>query len=208
MGSAVPKIATPSDEELRERRAQILARLGVSFDDLRARATQYALVGEEHEAWETCSQSRFCWERPAPDDAPALSLTAFNDAVRNFFSDIDRAVNGCFVSPDCKVTAEHPADPGRLRAVVDARVALVQSGADPKDKRAGLATLRVNYKLCTDAFSQWLAVEHSTFALRARIDRAPIIRSPRLSDQNLIRPRSDNPVVGSLGRPVKFHRCV
>lgn len=80
------------------------------------------------------------------------------------------------MSPDCKVIAEHPADPGRLRAVVDARVALVQAGSDPKAKDAGLATLRVNYKLCTDEFSQWLAVEHSTFELKARIDRAPIIR--------------------------------
>ena len=111
----------------------------------------------------------------APDDS-SLSLTAFNDAVRNFFSDIDRAVSGCFVSPDREVTAEHPAEPGRLRAVVDARVALVQPGSDPKAKGADLATLRVNYKLCTDAFSQWLAVEHSTFELKASIDRAPIIR--------------------------------
>jgi hypothetical protein len=63
-----------------------------------------------------------------------------------------------------------------LRAVVDARVALLQPESDAKVEGADLATLRVNYKLCTDAFSQWLAVEHATFELKASIDRAPIIR--------------------------------
>jgi hypothetical protein len=55
----MPRIATPSDEELRERRDRILAKLGVSLEDLRARARQYALVGDEHEAWEDLQSIAF-----------------------------------------------------------------------------------------------------------------------------------------------------
>lgn len=53
------KIATLSDNELRERREAILRRLGVSIDDLQARAKSYALVGEEHEAWEQLESIAF-----------------------------------------------------------------------------------------------------------------------------------------------------
>lgn len=55
----MPRIATPTDDELRERREQILAKLGVSLDDLRARAERYALVGDEHEAWEDLQSIAF-----------------------------------------------------------------------------------------------------------------------------------------------------
>lgn len=53
------KIATLSDDELRDRRKAILAKLGVSFEDLRDRARSYALVGEEHEAWEQIESIAF-----------------------------------------------------------------------------------------------------------------------------------------------------
>jgi hypothetical protein len=53
------KIVTPSDAELRERREAILHRLDVSLDDLRERAKSYALVGEEHEAWEQLESIAF-----------------------------------------------------------------------------------------------------------------------------------------------------
>jgi hypothetical protein len=53
------KIATLSDDELRARRTEILDRLGVSLDDLRARARRYALVGHEHEAWEQLESIAF-----------------------------------------------------------------------------------------------------------------------------------------------------
>lgn len=53
------RIATRSDAELRERREAILHRLGVSLDDLRRRAESYALVGEEHEAWEQLESIAF-----------------------------------------------------------------------------------------------------------------------------------------------------
>jgi hypothetical protein len=58
-GVEMTKIATPSDEELRNRRVEILARLGVTLDDLRDRANGYALVGEEHEAWERLESIAF-----------------------------------------------------------------------------------------------------------------------------------------------------
>jgi hypothetical protein len=53
------RIATPSDTELRERREAILRKLDVSLDDMRARASSYALVGEEHEAWEQLESIAF-----------------------------------------------------------------------------------------------------------------------------------------------------
>lgn len=53
------KIASLSDDQLRTRRSDILARLGVSMDDLRARAENYALVGDEHEAWEQLESIAF-----------------------------------------------------------------------------------------------------------------------------------------------------
>jgi hypothetical protein len=48
------KIATlsMSDEQLRARREEILSKLDLSMDELRARAERYALVGDEYEAWE------------------------------------------------------------------------------------------------------------------------------------------------------------
>lgn len=53
------KIASLSDAELRDRRDAILKRLGVSIEDLTARARNYALVGEEHEAWEQVESIAF-----------------------------------------------------------------------------------------------------------------------------------------------------
>jgi hypothetical protein len=53
------KIGTLSDAELRDRRKAILDKLGVPLDDLRARAERYALVGDEHEAWEQLESIAF-----------------------------------------------------------------------------------------------------------------------------------------------------
>jgi hypothetical protein len=53
------KIGTVSDTELRERRASILGKLNVSQEDLRQRAANYALVGDEHEAWEQLESIAF-----------------------------------------------------------------------------------------------------------------------------------------------------
>jgi hypothetical protein len=55
----VTKIQTLSDVQLRERRETILRKLDVSLDDLRERAKSYALVGEEHEAWEQLESIAF-----------------------------------------------------------------------------------------------------------------------------------------------------
>ena len=51
--------ATLSDTELRERRDAILRKLDVSLEDLRDRAKSYALVGEEHDAWEQLESIAF-----------------------------------------------------------------------------------------------------------------------------------------------------
>lgn len=53
------KIATLSDDELRARRADILAKLGTGLEEFRNRAKHYALVGEEHEAWEQLESIAF-----------------------------------------------------------------------------------------------------------------------------------------------------
>lgn len=53
------KIATLSDDELRKRRATILEQLGVSIEEFRERAERYALVGDEHEAWEQLESIAF-----------------------------------------------------------------------------------------------------------------------------------------------------
>lgn len=53
------KIGILSDAELRDRREAILRKLDVSLEDLRDRARSYALVGEEHEAWEQLESIAF-----------------------------------------------------------------------------------------------------------------------------------------------------
>lgn len=53
------KIATLTDDELRARREQIIARLGISVEELRDRAAHYALVGDEHDAWEQLESIAF-----------------------------------------------------------------------------------------------------------------------------------------------------
>jgi hypothetical protein len=53
------KSAVLSDDELRARRAAILDKLGMSIEDLRERASSYALAGEEHEAWEQIESIAF-----------------------------------------------------------------------------------------------------------------------------------------------------
>jgi hypothetical protein len=53
------RVATLSDDELRARRTEILEKLGVTFADLRDRAQRYALVGDEHEAWEQIESIAF-----------------------------------------------------------------------------------------------------------------------------------------------------
>jgi hypothetical protein len=58
------RIATRSDDELRERREAILSKLGVSLDELRERAENYALVGEEHDAWEQLESIAFLLGEP------------------------------------------------------------------------------------------------------------------------------------------------
>ncbi len=52
-------IATLSDDELRARRDVILGKLGMTLEEVRDRARSYALVGEEHEAWEQLESIAF-----------------------------------------------------------------------------------------------------------------------------------------------------
>ena len=53
------KIATLSDDELRARRDVILEKAGMTLTELGDRARSYALVGEEHEAWEQLESIAF-----------------------------------------------------------------------------------------------------------------------------------------------------
>ncbi len=101
----------------------------------------------------------------------ALTHDAFNDEVDAFVQDIANAAN-CFPAEwTIDVTMASP-EADRLRSVVDATVPLRGAG----DTDGGLADLSANYKLCVDSYGTHVAVEHSSFVLKAKVDRAPIIR--------------------------------
>ncbi|MGE2714343.1 hypothetical protein ACQI4L_09815 [Mycolicibacterium litorale] len=103
----------------------------------------------------------------------ALSHEQFNDTVREFIDDVAQAVN-CFPSQLWTIEADLADEESeRLRAVVDAKVDLRAPQAEPMDT---LALFTANYKLCTDSYGDHLAVEHSSFVLKATLDRTPIIR--------------------------------
>lgn len=103
-----------------------------------------------------------------------ISHAEFNEQVINFATDVEKAITALEHNDKWQIEAELASpDSDRLRAVVDASVDLCAPG---DDIAAGLAELSVIYKLCVDSFSRYLAVEHSSFALKAKLDRAPIIR--------------------------------
>lgn len=100
-----------------------------------------------------------------------ISHTEFNEQVVNFATDVENAITA-LRNDDWQVEAELASpDSDRLRAVVDGSVQLRAPGDDTV-----LAELSAVYKLCVDSFSHYLAVEHSSFVLKAKLDRAPIIR--------------------------------
>ncbi|MEZ0341655.1 hypothetical protein ACAG25_16930 [Mycobacterium sp. pV006] len=102
----------------------------------------------------------------------ALTHDEFNDEVDEFVDDV---VN----SADCLRTRlgwtldVTMAEAERLRAVVDLRLPLQGPG---EEMYGSLAELTANYKLCVDSFGTHIAVEHSSFTLKAKVDRTPIIR--------------------------------
>ena len=103
-----------------------------------------------------------------------MSLThdEFNDEVDAFVGDVANAAN-CFPSVwTIDVTVASP-EADRLRSVVDAVLPL--RGPEDGDD-VGLAELSANFKLCVDSYGTHVAVEHSSFVLKAKVDRAPIIR--------------------------------
>ena len=53
------KIATLTDDQLRARREQIIAKLGTSAEELRNKAAHYALSGDEYDAWEQLESIAF-----------------------------------------------------------------------------------------------------------------------------------------------------
>jgi hypothetical protein len=103
----------------------------------------------------------------------SLSHAEFNEQVTAFVADVERAVN-CFPAQLWTIEAELASqDSDRLRSVIDARVDL-RAAYDASE--SGLAELAANYKLCVDSYGDHLAVDHSSFVLKAKVDRAPIIR--------------------------------
>lgn len=104
-----------------------------------------------------------------------MSLTheEFNTEVGAFVADVERAVN-CFPTQLWTIEADLASpDSDRLRSVVDAKLDLLGPHDDSKQ---GLAELAANYKLCVDSYGTHIAVENSSFVLKAKLDRAPIIR--------------------------------
>lgn len=102
-----------------------------------------------------------------------LSHDEFNEKVTEFVGDVAQAVN-CFPAQLWEIEADLADEESeRLRAVVDAKVDLMAPHAEPE---VTLAQFSANYKLCVDSYGDHLAVEHSSFVLKATLDRAPIIR--------------------------------
>ncbi|BBY63488.1 hypothetical protein [Mycolicibacterium helvum] len=102
----------------------------------------------------------------------SLSHDEFNEQVFNFTNDVERAITA-LADENWSIDAELASENSdRLRAVVDAKVQL----CEPVRRDARLAELVVVYKLCVDSFSRYIAVEHSSFMLKAVLDRTPIIR--------------------------------
>ncbi|OPX06965.1 hypothetical protein [Mycobacterium sp. AT1] len=100
-----------------------------------------------------------------------ISHRDFNEQVVTFATDVENAITA-LRNDDWQVEAGLASqDSDRLRAVVDGSVQLRATGDNTV-----LAELSAVYKLCVDSFSHYLAVEHSSFVLKAKLDRAPIIR--------------------------------
>lgn len=102
-----------------------------------------------------------------------LNHQQFNAKVLEFATDIGHALN-CFHEQNWagEINVAEP-DSERLRAVIDAKVDLRAPDSSTNDT---LAIFSVIYKLCVDSFGDHLAVEHSSFVLKAKLDRTPIIR--------------------------------
>lgn len=84
----------------------------------------------------------------------------------------------------------------RLRSVVDMTVPLT-GGPNCKSDDT-LAVLTANYKLCVDSYGTHIAVEHSSFVLKAKVDRTPVIRWDYDRDANR-KPRSHVQVTAHRG---------
>lgn len=103
-----------------------------------------------------------------------ISHAEFNEQVIKFAADVENAITALEHDDKWQIEAELASpDSDRLRAVIDGSVDLCAPGDDVGDE---LAELNVVYKLCVDSYSRYLAVEHSKFELKAKLDRAPIIR--------------------------------
>ncbi|WP_226864380.1 hypothetical protein [Mycolicibacterium baixiangningiae] len=101
-----------------------------------------------------------------------LTHDEFNDEVDDFVGDVMNAVN-CLEPGEGWLIDVAMASADRLRSVVDATLPLRGPG-DGSD--GGLAELSATYRLCVDSYGTHIAVEHSSFVLKATIERAPIIR--------------------------------
>jgi hypothetical protein len=103
----------------------------------------------------------------------SLSHDDFNAEVFSFTNDVEHAVT-CFAANQWTIDAELVSpDSDRMRSVVDAKVELIGRHDAPK---VPLAELSANFKLCVDSHQTHIAVEHSSFVLKAKLDRTPIIR--------------------------------
>jgi len=123
-----------------------------------------------------------------------LSRDDFNAEVNSFVNDVERAVK-CFRTGwiiDAELASP---DSDRMRSVVDAKVELLGQRDTPE---AALAELSANFKLCVDSHQTHIAVEHSSFVLKAKLDRAPIIRWDYDRDARM-KPRSHVQITAHRG---------
>ncbi|WP_199190087.1 hypothetical protein [Mycobacterium sp. ENV421] len=104
----------------------------------------------------------------------ALTHDGFNDEVDAFVRDIVSAAHCLVIGGWTLGVAMASAD--RLRSVVEMTVPLSGGPGGDRDGDDPLAVLTVNYMLCVDSYGTHIAVEHSSFVLKAKVDRTPIIR--------------------------------
>jgi hypothetical protein len=105
----------------------------------------------------------------------AKALEAFQESAVEFAFDVNKAMMAFHTNAQQNLNLGVLFRQNETRAVLDGQIPLLASTKDG-GTRGDLATFKVNYKLCTDSYGKHLAVEQSTFELKADLDRMPVIR--------------------------------
>ena len=156
------RVVNVQRQQLEHRRAEILARHGVTLDEFAERAVRYALVGDEWDAWGSCAASPSC--SAMPEDSVDGTESSFRVQFIRFAEEIRQLVTAVF-GGELDMAVTHLASRSRIFAEVPLTVA-----------GENLARLKIDVWCCLDSYQQFLAVTELTYQLIAQVDRAPIMR--------------------------------